>query len=111
MKPLLSKTLFSYAFLLLILVIISGFILGQVVDNYYVLLSVLIIKYIILIVLLLQIFDRYVKPIEKATMTIDKLVKGNYRARIHHPMNGHVGELFGKINALARNLSELTIHE
>lgn len=111
MKPLLSKTFISYAFLLFLLLVVSGFILGQVVDNYYVLLSVLMITYIILIVLLLQIFDRYVKPIEKATQTVDKLVNGNYRARIHHPMSGPVGELFGKINALARNLSELTIHE
>ncbi|MGM8366270.1 two-component system histidine kinase PnpS [Virgibacillus sp. W0181] len=111
MKPLLSKKLFTYAFGILLLIIVSGVILSQVVDNYYVLLSVLIIEYIILIVILLQVFDRYIKPIDKATNTVDNLVKGNYRARIHHPMNGEVGELFGKINALARNLSELTIHE
>ncbi|MGM8213809.1 two-component system histidine kinase PnpS [Virgibacillus sp. W0430] len=111
MKPLLSKTLFTYAFGIFLLIVISGAILSQVINNLFVLLAVLIIQYIILIVVLLQVFDRYVKPIDKATNTVDKLVKGNYRARIHHPMNGHVGELFGKINALARNLSELTIHE
>lgn len=111
MKSLLSKSLLSYVLGILLLVIISGVILSQVVDNFFVLLAVLIIEYILLIVMLLHVFDRYVKPIEKATNTVDKLVKGNYRARIHHPMSGHVGDLFGKINALARNLSELTIHE
>src|SRR5699024_10015289 len=57
------------------------------------------------------IFDKYIKPIDKASETMDKLLKGNYRARIQQPVTGMTGELNQKINALARNLSELTIQE
>src|SRR5699024_3892698 len=42
---------------------------------------------------------------------MDKLLKGNYHARIHNQMNGSIGKLSTKINSLARNLSELTIQE
>jgi len=42
---------------------------------------------------------------------MDKLLKGNYHARIHHPISGTIGELFTKINSLARSLSELSLQE
>src|SRR5699024_4551395 len=72
---------------------------------------VLVIIFIILLILLHSFFDKYVKPIEIASDTMDKILQGNYHARVHHAMNGKVGELSTKINALARNLSELTIQE
>src|SRR5699024_1924898 len=55
--------------------------------------------------------DKYFRPIEKVSQTIDKLLKGNYRARIFHTMKGTLGEISSKVNALARNLSDLTIQE
>src|SRR5699024_1554614 len=84
---------------------------SQFVDNYLVLIGVLVILYIILIVILLHIFDKYIKPVQIASDTVSKLIKGNYRARIHYPLNGSIGKLSSQINALARNLSELSIHE
>lgn len=111
MKKLLSKKLIGYSFLILFVLALSGAILFQFVSNFYVLLAVLVIEYITLVLALFYFFDKYVKPIDKASETMDKLLQGNYHARIHHRMNGSIGQLSTKINSLARNLSELTIQE
>lgn len=111
MRVFFTRSLIPYLIGVLIVLIITGGVLSQFLDNYLVLISVLVIEYIILVLMLLHVFDKYIKPIDKAIHTIDHLVKGNYRARIHHASNGRIGELSRKINALARNLSELSIHE
>lgn len=106
-----KKTLFSYTISLFVIITLTGVILSQVNTNIYVLLAVLLIEFIVLVLTLFYVFDKYIKPIDKATETMEKLLKGNYRARIHMPNNGMTGELSKKINALARNLNELTIQE
>ena len=111
MKDFISKTLLAYTFIIFIVTVISGLILSPIVTNYYVLAAVLISMFIIFTLLLFYIFDKYFRPIEKVSQTMDKLLKGNYRARIHYSMNGTLADLSSKVNALARNLSELTIHE
>src|SRR5690625_3183862 len=111
MRSILSKKLFGYSLLIFAILALSGAILFQVVSNVYVLLAVLVIEYIILILVLFYFFDKYVKPIEKASETMDKLLKGNYHERIHQTMNGTISELSAKITSLARNLNELTIFE
>src|SRR5690625_1055661 len=111
MKNILSKKIIGYSLLIFLILTITGAILFQVVTNIYVLLAVLVIEFIVLVLILFHFFDKYVKPIEKASETMDKLLKGNYHARIHQPMSGSIGELSTKINSLARNLSELTIQE
>src|SRR5690625_4543071 len=111
MKALFSKSLFSYAIGILFIVAITGGILSPIVDNFFVLISVLVIEYIIFIIILLHFFDKYIKPIKKASRTVDQLVQGNYRARVRHSATGSIGVLSTKINALARNLSELSMHE
>ncbi|MFD2046295.1 two-component system histidine kinase PnpS [Ornithinibacillus salinisoli] len=111
MKALFKRPINYYALGITLLVAITGLVLFQVIDNYIVLISVLLTEYIILIMILLHVYDTYIKPIQKATKTMDQLVKGNFRARMHHPITGSIGALSTKINALARNLSELSIHE
>ncbi|MFD1038096.1 two-component system histidine kinase PnpS [Virgibacillus byunsanensis] len=111
MKVLFTRPLFPYVIGIFTVVLFTGLVLNQMVDNFIVLISVLLTEYIILLLFLVHIFDRYIKPITKATKTIGEIVKGNYRARIHHPSNGSVGDLNSSINKLARNLSELTINE
>src|SRR5690625_2628736 len=106
MKALFSKSLFSYAIGILFIVAITGGILSPIVDNFFVLISVLVIEYIIFIIILLHFFDKYIKPIKKASRTVDQLVQGNYQARVRHPATGSIGALSTKINALARNLSD-----
>src|SRR5690625_4846942 len=111
MKRIISKNLIGYALLIFAILALSGAILFQIVSNLYVLLAVLVIEYIILILIIFFFFDKYVKPIEKASKTMDKLLQGNYHTRIHDAVTGSMGELNTKINSLALNLSELTIQE
>src|SRR5699024_5223357 len=111
MKDFLSKTLLAYTFIVFIVIVIGGLVLSSIVTNYYVLIAVLISMFIIFTLLLFYVFDKYFKPIEKVSQTMDKLLKGNYRTRIYYTMNGTLGELSSKVNALARNLSDLTIQE
>lgn len=111
MKELFTKSLFKYVISIFILVAITGVILGLFVTDYVLLIAVLLIEYFILILILLHLFDKYIKPIEKAVDTVTELAEGNYNARVHHPSNGSIGILSNKINSLARNLSELTINE
>lgn len=111
MKKILSKKTFGFITIIFLIVAISGVILFPVVTNYYVLLAVLVIEFILLLIILFFFLDKYVKPIEIASDTMEKLLQGNYHARVQHAMNGTIGELSTKINALARNLSELTIQE
>lgn len=111
MKVIFTRPLFAYIMGLLILVLVSGAILSQVTNEYIILGSILTVEYIILLLIMLHVYDKYMKPIKKASKTVDELVKGNYRARIHHTSSGSVGELSNKINILARNLSEFSIQE
>lgn len=111
MKDFLSKTLIAYVFVIFIVTIVSGLVLSPIVTNYYVLGAVLVSMFIIFTLLLFYIYDKYFRPIEKISHTMDKLLKGNYKARVHYSVNGTLADLSSKVNSLARNLSELTIQE
>src|SRR5690625_1213177 len=103
--------LLFYTFFFFIIILIICLVFNPILTNYYLLIAVLISMFIIFTLLLFYVFDKYFRPIEKVSQTIDKLLKGNYRARIFHTMKGTLGELSSKVNALARNLSDLTIQE
>lgn len=111
MRYIFTKPLITYVVGILFLVLLTGAVISQLTSDYIILFSVLFVEFIVLILMLLHVFEKYMKPIRKATKTVNELVKGNYRARIHHSSNGSVAELNNKINILARNLSELTIQE
>src|SRR5690625_397314 len=109
MNSKLARYIISYSFLIFAILAVSTFILFQVVNNASVLMIVTTIELILLISIIAYFFRKYVKPIEKASRTMDKLLKGNYHARVHHQMNGSIGELSTKINSLARNLRDRNI--
>src|SRR5690625_2440718 len=88
MRSPLSKTLLSYVVSVFLLVFLTGCLLSQIVDDYIFLISILIIEFIVMIVILLHIFEKYIKPIQVATKTITKLVDGNYWSRFHYKSNG-----------------------
>ncbi|ASN05024.1 two-component system histidine kinase PnpS [Virgibacillus necropolis] len=111
MHNIFKKPLFTYVIGILLVVLLTGVIISQLTSDLIILFAVLLVEFVVLVLMLLHIFEKYMKPIKKATKTVDELVKGNYRARIHHTANGSVAELNNKINILARNLSELTIQE
>jgi two-component system phosphate regulon sensor histidine kinase PhoR len=110
-KTLFKKPVLSYAIFIFILLSAAGLILSRTMDHYYVLIAVLLTVYIIFLILLVHFYDTYIKPVQKATKTVDEIVKGNYRARFHHPKDDSIGSLSNKINALGRNLGELAIQE
>src|SRR5690625_4867627 len=92
MKNIFTKKKIGYIALITFVVVLSGFILFPVVSNYYVLSAVLVIQWIILLIIMYFFYDKYVKPIEVASDTMDKLLQGNYHARVHHAMDGTIGE-------------------
>src|SRR5690625_7872565 len=102
MKSVFNKSVITYIIGILILVAAVGGILSFVVTNYIVLISALFIMYIILVVIMLQIFHNYIKPIEMISSIVTELVVGNCRARSHHPVSGSIGLLSCKIIKLAR---------
>src|SRR5699024_332286 len=85
--------------------------LSYAVENAIILFSVLFLQFAVLMIMLYHVFDKYVKPVRKAVNTVNELLKGNFRARVRHSANGSIGRLNQKINRLARQLSELALHE
>lgn len=111
MKEIFNRSMFKYVLMILFLTMITGGILSLIVTNYIILVAMMLMQFIIMTLILLHLFDRYIKPIHKAVNMVTELAEGNYSARIHHPSNGTVGKLSNKINRLARNLSKITTHE
>ncbi|MBU5265601.1 two-component system histidine kinase PnpS [Virgibacillus proomii] len=111
MRFLFEKPIFGYTIGILLVVSLTGILLSILVGEYLAIVAVLIIQFIILVLFLLHLYETLIKPVKKATKTIDEIVKGNYRARFHHPANNSIGQLSTKINALARNLNKLTMQE
>ncbi|GIO27800.1 two-component system histidine kinase PnpS [Ornithinibacillus bavariensis] len=105
------KPFLNLVIIVMITLIVTGIVLSQFTNNLFVLLLVLLTEFVVFMSLLHYIYDKYIKPIEKATVTLDELVKGNFRARMHHPVSGSMASLLMKINSLARSLSEISIHE
>lgn len=103
--------LFSYVIGLFILLAGAGGILSLIVTDFIILIAVLLFIYFVLIFILLQIYDQYIKPIEQTAKVVTKLTEGNYRVRIHHRSTGNISKLNNNINRLARNLSKLSVHE
>ncbi|MFA1821268.1 two-component system histidine kinase PnpS [Virgibacillus oceani] len=111
MKTLFKKPVFFYVVLIFILLSVAGLVLSRAVDNYFILIAVLLTIFIIFLIVLIHLYDKYIIPIQKATNTVDEIVKGNYRARFHHPKDDSVGNLSNRINDLGRSLGELSIQE
>lgn len=111
MRNIFSKKIFGYSLIILLVLTASGLILTPVVSNLYILVAVFTFIFVIMLIIIMFTFETYIKPISKVSNTMDKLLEGNYHARIQGTTKGTVGELSAKINTLARSLSELTIQE
>src|SRR5690625_7641556 len=109
MEVLVSKEVFGDSLLIFIVLCLTGSILFPFTTKIYVLCSILLIQYIVLLIILFYFYNKYIKPIDKATRTMEKLLKGNYHARIHHQMYGSIGVLSIIINVIAHSLIELKI--
>src|SRR5699024_5726129 len=72
---------------------------------------VLGIGFVILSMMLLNNYNKCLKPISKAVKIVEELIQGNYKARMRYASQGMITELNQNINQLARSLSELSIQE
>lgn len=111
MKSLFLKPLISYVIGIFFIIVITGVLLIQVVDDYIFLITILIVEFIVITILLLYFFEQYIKPIQVATETLSKLVKGQYKSRYQHRSIGISARLGNEINKLAENLNTLSIQE
>ena len=111
MKDLFSKALLPYVTVIIISLLAIGLIVWQSDGHPLMLVALLLIEAIILLIILSLLFNKYVKPIQKATSTVNEIANGNYNVRFHSSASEEIAELCTKINSLARNMSEISMQE
>lgn len=111
MKLIFRKPLRNYVIGLFLLTIAMGIILWKTHGDLILFVAALIVEFILVTILLMNVFEKYVKPLDKVIETVDEFVNGNFLARVRQQAEGKAGELSNKINILARNLSDLSTHE
>ncbi|MGJ9457177.1 two-component system histidine kinase PnpS [Oceanobacillus sp. CF4.6] len=111
MKDLFSKALLPYVLVIILSLLVTGLIIWQSEGHPFVLIVLLLIDMVIFLSMFSLLFNKYVKPIHKATHTISQIVKGNYNVRFHSSASEEIGALSLKINSLARNMSEISMQE
>jgi two-component system phosphate regulon sensor histidine kinase PhoR len=67
--------------------------------------------YFAIILLFYQVYKNYVRPVKHLVETIESLVGGNYKVRVHEDFHADTGRLQGAINELARHLQDLNRQE
>lgn len=67
--------------------------------------------YFAIILLFYQVYKNYVRPVKHLVETIESLVSGNYKVRVHEDFHADTGRLQGAINELARHLQDLNRQE
>ncbi|MFB1050857.1 two-component system histidine kinase PnpS [Paraliobacillus sp. JSM ZJ581] len=113
MKQSALKLFLSYAFVVALVLFGMGFIIIPLVmnDEKWIVLLVLLGGFIIFLIMIHQIIDRYIKPIHSAATVAEQLGKGKYHVRAYESYYGDVGNLGNALNVLARNLQEMTVQE
>ncbi|GGM26708.1 hypothetical protein GCM10011351_10590 [Paraliobacillus quinghaiensis] len=108
-----SRLFFTYILVVTIVLTAIGLITLPLVigDDKIIVFLALLGCYIIFLVIIYQLFDRYIKPVKKAAAAAEELVQGNFRARTYETQYGDVGKLSNAINLLAKNLQEMATQE
>lgn len=122
-----SRLLSAIIFLIIIVFLCMGFMLGQfisslitnsamhgtsieeTVQQVWIALTICLgIALIIILSLIVRITTTYTKPIDSATKAVKELAKGDYRARTYEDDVSTAGLLGQSINIVARNIEEMT---
>ncbi|MCT1575594.1 ATP-binding protein [Oceanobacillus kimchii] len=111
MKVIFSRTLLPSMIITILSLLLTGWLIVQAESNWIMVVAVLIVQFMIISILFIQFYNRYTRPIGKATKTVDRLIEGNYSARFYNGNSPEMEELSVKINTLARNMSEIAIQE
>lgn len=111
MRFIFPKMLISYGINLVIILLVAGFIISRFTENIILLVAIFIMLFVGIGILFYRLYISYIRPIEKATGTIEKIKDGNYQARFHANGNKTLLNLSDNINKLARNLSDFSLQE
>ncbi|MFD1335229.1 two-component system histidine kinase PnpS [Oceanobacillus iheyensis] len=111
MKVIFSRTLLPSMIITILSLLLTGWLIVQAESNWIMVIAVLIVQFMIISILFIQFYNRYTRPIGKATKTVDRLIEGNYSARFYNGNSPEMEELSVKVNTLARNMSEIAIQE
>lgn len=122
-----SRLLSAIIFLIIIVFLCMGFMLGQfisslvtnsaihgysvekTVQQVWIALTVCLgIALVIILSLIVRITTTYTKPIDAATKAVKELARGDYRARTYEDHVSAAGLLGQSINIVARNIEEMT---
>lgn len=72
----------------------------------------LFFSFFIILFVLHNLTNQFIRPIDEATIVLRELADGNYRARVYELRNdAETGSLAGSINVLARNLETFSLGE
>ncbi len=72
----------------------------------------LIFSFFLILFVLHNLTNQFIRPIDEATIVLRELADGNYRARVYELRNDEeTGSLAGSINVLARNLETISLGE
>lgn len=111
MQTLFSKTLFPSILIITIVLGLSGWLMVKAEGNWIIIISVILIELLIISILFMQFYNKYTKPLRKASKTVNEMTKGNYGARFYNANSEEMEDLSKRINTLARNMNEITIQE
>ncbi|CQR48108.1 Alkaline phosphatase synthesis sensor protein PhoR [Paraliobacillus sp. PM-2] len=113
MKPSTTKLFLTYAFVVALILFGIGFILMPLAINNekMIVILTLIGGFIIFLIMIHQIIDRYIKPVQSAATVAEELAGGNYKVRAYESYYGDIANLSNALNILARNLQEMKIQE
>ncbi|WP_231631426.1 HAMP domain-containing protein [Halolactibacillus sp. JCM 19043] len=93
----LSVSLLFFTLVFTIVPLVSG-------SSQYIVFFLLTGAYFAIILLFYQVYKNYVRPVKHLIDTIESLVSGNYKVRVHEDFHADTGRLQGAINELARHL-------
>ncbi|GEM05021.1 PAS domain-containing sensor histidine kinase [Halolactibacillus miurensis] len=100
----LSVSLLFFTLVFTIVPLVSG-------SSQYIVFFLLTGAYFAIILLFYQVYKNYVRPVKHLIDTIESLVSGNYKVRVHEDFHADTGRLQGAINELARHLQDLNRQE
>ncbi|WP_152654834.1 two-component system histidine kinase PnpS [Oceanobacillus sp. CFH 90083] len=111
MKILFSKTLFPNILGITIVLVLSGWLMVQAEGNWIFIIAIILVEFLVISIIFMQFYNKYTRPLKKASKTVNELIKGNYSARFYNANSDEMEQLSKNVNKLARNMNEITIQE
>ncbi|MFD1067421.1 two-component system histidine kinase PnpS [Oceanobacillus locisalsi] len=111
MHILFSKPLFPNILGITVVLILSGWLMVQAQGNWIFIIAIILVEFLVISIIFMQFYNKYARPLNKASKTVNEMIKGNYSARFNNSNSKEMEQLSKNINKLARNMNEITIQE